>query len=698
MRLALLALLCAVAALLLGPSFAARAEVPSGAPRAAMEVPSAGEAASPPDLSLARPLPAGRLEEVGLSAKGTAFRFAPPSNGLYGAYLFPAEETAPETHLELWRGDELLLESDAMLPALTLRLSAGEEYALRVSGSGRVRLEVTRQALNRCFEMPLALETRDGDYAKTIARPGDAHWYSVQAESGEPLLLLGVPAREGLRLRCQLFDAEGRLLAEALRTAGGACLLDILPEPGRRYALRVSSVNGMNGLYSLRLAGADGGVLPDRVTLDRQSLVLDGREEQALTASVRPDGASDMLFWESSDPNVAEVTGAGVVRGRQPGTAVVTAYGMGGVYARCAVQVRYVAVAGVSFDEEEMLLRVGDTADASWTIRPAGAVDRVASLSSADEDVVRVEGSQLTAVGEGEAAVTVRTRDGGHTASLRVRVLPAERRYRALLIGQQNYAAAVASARPGTANSIGNLRGMLGALSYYGESFRVRTLLDEDRDGIIAGLRQTFADARDVDFSVVYITCHGDYADGMTRFRLVDGSLLTAAELEQELRRIPGEILVLIDCCGSGGVIGRYSSPGDILSGIGAVFGGQAGEAPLAASRYRVLASAALEQDSYRIGFKRAGAAMEMDTVFARALCEAGGWDVDQGARSAMRADLNYDNEVTMSELYGYLTRRTLWLLGRADALSEEGGLQPQTVKLWPEADGRLVFARTSGE
>ena len=228
--------------------------------------------------------------------------------------------------------------------------------------------------------------------------------------------------------------------------------------------------------------------------------------------------------------------------------------------------------------------------------------------------------------------------------------------------------------------------------------FRSTTQLDEDRDGILAGLRSAFAGARDIDLSLIYITCHGYYAEGMTCFQLVDGSVLTAPELERELRRIPGELLILIDCCGSGGVIGRYSDTSDILAGIGAVFGGQAGAAPMAMSRYRVLASAALEQDSYRISFTRAGGAAEMDTVFARALCEAGGWDVDHGARSAMRADLNYDGEVSMSELYGYLTRRAIWLLGRADALSAGSGIQLQTVKLWPETDGGLVFARTSGD
>ena len=694
---ALLALACAVVAL-------ATACLPARAEALPAAVPPEGgrfESRDPsdaPDLSLSRMLPMGGMAEVSLTAGGTVFQFTPASNGLYGVYLFPAEEQSPRAHLELWQDDALLLESDALLPAMTLRLTADALYTLRVTGSGRARLEVTRQALNRCFGQPLALEATGDEYAKSIARPGDAHWYGVEAASDEPLLLLAVPVREGLRLRCQLFDAGGRLLAEGLRTAGGACLLDLNPRAGQRYALRVSASNGMSGLYGLRLVRADGGILPDRVVLSSANLVLAGRESAALTAGIRPDGASDMLFWESADPAIAEVDGSGNVTGRHPGITAITAYGMGGVSARCIVRVADVAVTGIAFEEEDLLLRAGERAEAEWHILPANAVDRQATLTSSDEDVVRVEEGELVAVAEGAATVTARSRDGGYAADLSVRVLPSPRRYRALLIGQQNYAATVAVDRPGTANTIGNLRGMLGTLSYSGESFRVATQMDEGRDGIIAGLRETFAGASDIDFSLIYITCHGYYANGMTCFQLVDGSMLTAPELERELRRVPGELLVLIDCCGSGGVIGRYSTTSDILSGIGAVFGGQAGGAPMATSRYRVLASAALEQDSYRIGFTKAGGDAEMDTVFARALCEAGGWDVDHGTRSAMCADLNYDGEVSMAELYGYLTRRALWLLSRANALSEDSGILPQTVKLWPETDAATVFARTAGD
>ena len=58
------------------------------------------------------------------------------------------------------------------------------------------------------------------------------------------------------------------------------------------------------------------------------------------------------------------------------------------------------------------------------------------------------------------------------------------------------------------------------------------------------------------------------------------------------------------------------------------MFQGTVGGASVRGSKYRVIASARLDQDSYRIGF---AGEESMSTVFARALCDGEGWDVDRG-------------------------------------------------------------------
>lgn len=621
---------------------------------------------------------------------GAAFEFVAPTNSVYDVWLFPAEEEPARVHAELWQGDRLAAEGEGGMPALSLRLTAGAAYTLRLSGSGWARLEVARHALSRCFDQPVALNARGDVYAKAFAREGDAHWYVLDAEDGLPLALVAVPGEEGVRLTALLFDEEGRLLSEAARTTGGACLLDLNPAAGRRYRVRLRAEDGATGMYELRLARSENGTLADRVTLAEPSLSLRGRSSHRLTARVSPEGAGGVLYWESSNPAAVRVDAGGLVTGLGEGAAVVTAYAAGGESDRCRVEVLPVPVASVSLLSRRLSLNVGDDAAIECEVLPANASDPRLAYAAWPEGVVKIDRQGvLRGVGVGTARVTVRSLDGGHEDTLTVEVSPAPKRRRALLVGEQNYAATVAAVRTGSVNSVAALRSMLRGLSFGGDGFQVTALLDASRDGVLAAIRDAFAEAAEGDVSLFYITCHGYYAGGMTCFQLYDGSVLTAAELARALRAVEGEVLAVIDCCGSGGVIGRASDTGDILSGIDAVFEGAAGPPALGTSRFKVLASAALEQDSYRLGFSGDAAESDMATVFARALCEAGGWSVDRAARSAMRADADGDGGVTLNELHAYCARRVAWYLDQAG-----GGEYAQTVQVWPENDGTMVFER----
>ena len=265
---------------------------------------------------------------------------------------------------------------------------------------------------------------------------------------------------------------------------------------------------------------------------------------------------------------------------------------------------------------------------------------------------------------------------------------------RALLVGEQNYAEGVAAVRIGSIHSVSGMRSMLENLSFDGARFQVDTLLDASRDEVLAGIENGFSEAGERDLSLFYITCHGYYAGGMTCLQMYDGSILAAAELAQALRDVKGDVLVVIDCCGSGGVIGRASSTADILKGIGGVFDGNLGPSVMGTSRFRVLASAALEQESYRVSFNSSAGESDMSTVFARALCEAGGWNIDRGTGTALRADRNYDGRVTLTELHSYVTRRVMWYLNLTATLNGVTDQYVQTVQLWPEGDGLVVMQR----
>ncbi len=284
------------------------------------------------------------------------------------------------------------------------------------------------------------------------------------------------------------------------------------------------------------------------------------------------------------------------------------------------------------------------------------------------------------------------TTDGTLSAELTLTVTAAQRKYRAVFIGEQNYASTVETEREGSVKSVESVLSAFRTASFDGEGCTATMMMDVSRDTAIQGIRLAFGDAREEDVSIVYITCHGFYQAGMTFFLMADGSVLSAQDLENELSQIPGEIILIADCCGSGGLIGASSEPEDILDGITSVFSGTVGAGAISGSKYKVIASAYLDQDSYRISFDEDGTDV-VSTVFARALCDALGWSMDRNARASMNADTDYDGEVTLTELAEYLSRRVSWYLAGSD--SER---YVQTVCVYPESDPTVVFARLGAE
>ena len=638
-------------------------------------------------LSKPRMLSAGALETVELGDAPVRFEFVPGAGSVYDVCVFPAEGFESAEAVLSLDGVEIT-RGEGSLTLLSERLSANAACTLDLTGSGRARVEVARHALSRCFDMPMALNANGDSYAKAIARSGDVHWYGVTAEESHPVVLVGLPEEPGMRLEARLFSDSGRLLAEATTTAGGAFLMDFMPRAGRTYRIRVSDAGGGTGLYSLRVAPLDGG-LPEAVLLTERDIRLEGHESHRLEASVTPEGASGVLFWESSDDSVARVSRDGTVTGLRSGAAVITAYAAGAVRARCRVEVARVPVTGIQLISSDIHMNVGDDLALEWRLIPENASDTGVAFEIEPEGVARVDGSGVvTALKEGEATIRLSTADGGYEGTAQLRVHPAEKRWRALLVGEKNYAPQAAAIRLGSANSVAGMRSMLNHLSFDGARFEVATRLDISREAVLKAIAEAFEGAGEGDTSVFYITCHGWYNHGMTCFQMVDGSVLTAHELRLALDKVPGDVVVLADCCGSGGVIGKSGAPEDVLRGILEVFGGVRGPSLFSGSRYRVLASASVEQDSYRIGFDAENAETGMATAFARAVCEGCGWSIERAARGAMRADIDGDGAVSLEELYAYAARRVSWYL----SLNETD--YAQTVRIWPEGDTRGLFAR----
>ena len=326
---------------------------------------------------------------------------------------------------------------------------------------------------------------------------------------------------------------------------------------------------------------------------------------------------------------------------------------------------------------------------------PQGASDRRVTYTVEGADVISVSPEGVvTGLAEGTARVVAVSADGGHTDILEVTVEPAAARLRALIIGQQMYEEGVNSVRVGSINTAQSISFLLQEQDVDGENYETTVLLDSDRVETLAAIRAAFADAQEGDISLLYITCHGYYAHGMSFFELYDGSVIAARDLERELRKVPGTVVVIADCCGSGGLIGRASTLEDFNRGIVQVFSGNVGAPSFASGKYKVIASASLDQDSYRISFDENITESDMATVLARALCDGAGWSLASGRRAALRADMDYDRQITFGEIGAYVSRRVPWYLNVAGELAGASVPYVQNVQVWPEGDPLVLLGR----
>ena len=148
------------------------------------------------------------------------------------------------------------------------------------------------------------------------------------------------------------------------------------------------------------------------VTLSKTELTLTEGDSETITATVKPDDATDKtVSWSSSDPAVATVDG-GKITAVKEGTATITAKA-GDKTAACKVTVekKTIAVESVELDKTELELTEGDSATLVATVKPDDATDKTVTWSSSDPEVATVDGGVVTAVKEGTATITAKAGD-----------------------------------------------------------------------------------------------------------------------------------------------------------------------------------------------------------------------------------------------------------------------------------------------
>ena len=162
-------------------------------------------------------------------------------------------------------------------------------------------------------------------------------------------------------------------------------------------------------------------VAVESVTLDKSSLELNEGETATLTATVKPDNASDKtVTWSSSKTSVATVDANGKVTAVAEGTATITAKA-GDKTATCSVTVKknVIAVESVTLDITSTILNTGETLTLTATVKPDNATNKTVTWSSSNSSVATVDANgKVTAVAQGTAIVTAKAGDKTATCTV----------------------------------------------------------------------------------------------------------------------------------------------------------------------------------------------------------------------------------------------------------------------------------------
>jgi uncharacterized protein YjdB len=164
-------------------------------------------------------------------------------------------------------------------------------------------------------------------------------------------------------------------------------------------------------------------IVVSSITLNVTSIEMTEGDTQSLVATISPSNATNKtVTWSSSDKTVASVS-AGQVTALKAGKATITVKtDDGGKTATCEVTVnaKVYPVTGVTLDKTSATLTEGDDLTLTATVNPSNATNKTVTWSSSDKTVASVSAGKVTALKAGKATITVKTDDGGKTASCEV--------------------------------------------------------------------------------------------------------------------------------------------------------------------------------------------------------------------------------------------------------------------------------------
>ena len=620
------------------------------------------------------------------------YRFTPAEDGVYGFYAF--SRSAPlSVELRLSEEEEpLAAVSGTGTVHLEQALISGETYLFYITcppeQAADVTVEVMQLMHGRCIDRPIDLPGESVSYPRAILHPRETHYYRyMPTVTGWHVIRSEAMQEPMLDTQCALLDASGLTvdMDDDLLFPGDANFrICAYLRSGTVYYLRVNAFSNNVGVYRLAVdAPEPGRPEPEHLFLSPSVNVMSMGGTLRLNARLSPENALRSLTWASADPTVATVDADGVITAVGAGVTQVYAFAVGQVSQSVMVRVRPLALTDIApGGDAEPSLRMGETLQLSLVFVPENATDRSVRWQSADPSVASVDGQGLVrGVSPGQTVVEAMTA-GGLTARFTVSVLPERPVYRALVLGERDYLDG--RVRTGARTTAQGVTDMLRAQNLDGAGYQVRMQMDSTLADVLLGIETAFAGAQEKDVSLLYISCHGDADQSGPYLELHDGTRITASMLGGMLRGVPGTVVLIIDCCKSGGFLGKSAAPGNNW-GFGT---GRQERSWLSggSGRYLLLASSGADQDSYRLRFTGENSEEGTATVLSRALCEGAGWDIIRGTATRLRADADGDGTVTFQEIYSYVLKRVGYYISGSGAA--------QTVQASESSSQLALFGR----
>ncbi|MBQ6190295.1 MAG: Ig-like domain-containing protein, partial [Bacteroidaceae bacterium] len=166
----------------------------------------------------------------------------------------------------------------------------------------------------------------------------------------------------------------------------------------------------------------------DSLILETHDFSLVTGKKEKITANIFPEYSDNKdVIWSSSDKNIATVDENGDITAIKGGTCFIKAVSEDNPEAMDSCLVTVVEpVTGVTISHTEYALNgIGKAIQLEAAVQPNDATNKGVTWSSSNESVCTVKDGLVTAKGKGTAIISVKTDDGGFTASCTVTVTQA---------------------------------------------------------------------------------------------------------------------------------------------------------------------------------------------------------------------------------------------------------------------------------